>query len=133
MGEIMEQNSDSLKDLQSLFRLREQAYSRITKEVLERIGPTVLSALYEFFEVPYESISWIDLQMVEDVLLIVAVVSYKGSDAIPELVKKLAPMADNMPPTEEITEIQRMMRIGIPADCIFKTKDEVLVSQSPGR
>lgn len=62
--------------------------------------------------------------MIDTVVLITGIVTYKADDEVPPLVEHIAPV--QRPDDRKIAEIQRMMRIGIPIDRIFDTKEQIL-------
>lgn len=113
-----------LELLIELFNQRELLYSRITEKIAQHIGGTTLAALYEFFGVSYEAINWIEFQLIDTVVLITGIVTYKAGDEVPDLVEHIAPI--QRPDDRKIAEIQRMMRIGVPVDRVFDTKEQIL-------
>jgi hypothetical protein len=123
----MNDNETLEKDVSHLLQLfeeREQLYTVGTGRIMERLGPTVIAALYEFFNVSYESINWLHFEVDGGILLIGAVVSYKNTDIVPEIINRLSPLIGES--KGHLTEVQRAMRIGIPLHVVFLSKEEVL-------
>jgi len=123
---IDEELEKEIIQLLQLFEQREQLFTVGTGKIIEKLGPTVLAALYEFFNVSYDAISWLLIDVNDGTLMIGAVVSYKNTDLVPEAINRLSPMTGEVPEEGNLTEVQRLMRIGIPLAMVFQPKEEIV-------
>lgn len=109
----------NIERLIELFEKRERLYQQTTGQICELLGPTALEALIEVFDAPYENVTWLEVQLVEDVLLIVASIAYDEGQKVPPAIQELSPL-----PEDEASI--RLFRIGLPVELIFQPKVEIL-------
>lgn len=109
-----------IKRLVELFEKREQVQQQSTEAILEAIGPTTLEALFELFDVPYESVSWLDAQLVDTVIVLVASIVYGEDQKVPPIIQALSPAPNDGRPSI------RLFRVGIPLELVFQSKDEIV-------
>lgn len=122
----MEENVDFINGVIELFEKREQTYISFTEQIVQQLGATVLAALYDFFEVSYEAITWVEFQLSEESLGIAAIVSYSGDQPAPAIIERLAPIGP-IPADKKVTEIRRVLRIGIPLRVVGGTREDILL------
>lgn len=120
-----EQKIEFINSVIDIFDNREKTYLVYTQQIVQRLQPTVLEALYDFFEVSYEAITWLEFQLDGAFLTIAAVVTYGGDQKTPEIIERLAPIAP-LPPDKKVAEIRRMIRIGLPIEQLGNTKEQIV-------
>ena len=103
-----------------LFEERDKLYQSSTEQICDLIGPTTLEALIDVFNVPPENVTWLEVQLVEDILLLVASIAYDEGQRVPDLILALSPLPDDGQPSI------RLFRVGLPVDLIFQPKTEIL-------
>lgn len=118
----MENNDQlaKLKHLVTLFAKRDQLYQRATEDIVQVVGPTTLKALVTMFNVPFENVTWIELQVVEELLVIVASIVYEEDQQPPAVIQALSPMPDTMEPSI------RLFRVAVPLEVVFQPAEEIL-------
>jgi len=109
-----------LEQLATLFKARDQAYEDGTEAIFIMLGPTVVECLYDMFNVSYEAVKWMDIQVADNILLMVASVTYDKDNKIPSSIEQLSP---EPPPGTELTG--RVFRIGIPLDMVFESRETI--------
>lgn len=117
---MVDDTADKFKQLASLFKHRDQVYEKATSAILDMLGPTVLEALYSMFNAKYEDVQWIEVQVHDGVLLIVASVFYPKDTPPPKNIELLSPATP-----EGSDLVGRVFRIGIPMNIVFTSKEEV--------
>jgi hypothetical protein len=109
-----------IKRLVELFEERDRLYQQSTEKILEAVGPTALEALFTLFDVRYESVTWLEAQLVDNIMLIVASIAYEDDSKVPDIIRALSPVPEEGRPTI------RLFRVGLPIELIFKTKEEIV-------
>lgn len=112
---------EQFERLAELFGERDQSYREHTQKIFEAIGPTIIEALYDLFETPYENVAWLEVQAAEGILLIVASIVYDDETKIPDIIQRLTPK-----PPEGAIMAGRLFRVGIPLDLVFAPKEVIL-------
>lgn len=118
----MEAELTQVGELLRLLEERDQTTDYLTSQILEKIRPSVLDTLCELFGLPNEEIDWLDVQIIEQVLLVVCAINYEESHSTPYL-KKLfssSDMVDNVAPN------MKMIRIGLPLAYVFGEKKPII-------
>ena len=110
--------------LVKLLEERDAAYARHTDVIIDVIGPTVLSALIELFEVPIESISWLEIQVSENILVVTSSVTYNPNENIPRIVSGI--QAEAQEDETSTSHAERLVRVGIPVELIFSPKERII-------
>ena len=107
-------------ELLELFVKRDQGYEAATNHILERLGPTVLAALYDFFDVSFERVEWMGAQMFGSILIIFATVTHKANE--------ISPILEHLAPREEtdIESVERVVKVGIPVSMVAYPKERIL-------
>jgi hypothetical protein len=111
---------EKIKQLVALFEARDQLYQQSTEKIFESIGETTLEALVTLFGVPYENVSWLETQLIDTVIVIVASISYGEDQLVPPVIQALSPAAEHGHPSI------RLFRIGLPLDVVFLPKEEIV-------
>ena len=114
-----EKTLEKIKLLINLFEDRERLHQLSTEKILDYLGPTVLEGLYTLFNAPYENVTWLETQLVEDIVLIVASIEYDHDEDVPDIIQALSPMPVTGQPSI------RLFRVGVPLDMVFTTKEEI--------
>lgn len=109
-----------VKELTGLFDEREGGYKNATKKIFDFVAPTVLAAMYDLFDAPYENVTWLEVQATENILMVVASVVYREQQKVPEIIEQLSPRT-----TEGSVTTARLFRVGVPVDIAFTTKEGV--------
>lgn len=116
----MEQDQlEKIKHLVSLFEERDRLYTQSTEKIFSTVGPTALEALVALFNVPYENVSWLETQLIDNIMLIVASITYGDGQKVPPVIQALSPV-----PEDGQASI-RLFRVGLPLELIFQPKQEI--------
>jgi len=108
---LLGKNNNKMSTIRELFNQREFAYLTLSQDILDEIGPTVLDAVIEMLNLDDEDVSWEDIQLIDDVITLVAFVLYRPGDIATIETKEKVLI------TEETVDIyKRVIRIGIPLD-----------------
>lgn len=117
----MEQDQlEKIKHLVSLFEGRDKLYQKSTEKIFETVGPTALEALVTLFNVPFENVSWLETQLVDNIMLLVASIIYGDDQKVPPVIQALSPMP------EDGRASVRLFRVGLPLELIFRPKEEIV-------
>lgn len=114
---------EELKPIDKLFVLfdeRDRLQDEVNNKIAVLVAPTVLTALYELFEVETWAIKWVSINLEENVLLVVVNVEYTSGPNTSRFLKQMDKAA-NAAPTARV----RTLRVGIPVDMVFNTIDEI--------
>lgn len=119
---LLGKNNNKMSNLRELFNQREFAYLTLSQDILDEIGPTVLDAALEMLNIEDEDVSWEDVQLVDDVITLVAFVLYRPGDiAITEAKEKVLITEENM------DIYKRIIRIGVPLNIAETgTKEDII-------
>lgn len=104
-----------------LVQHREAQYLEQTEEILAAIAPTVLTALYKMFSVPVDAINWYQVEIVDDILMLVATVSYEAGKEPSETIRQLFSQA-----TTDGKVTEHLFRVGIPLNMIFDDPNAII-------
>jgi hypothetical protein len=107
--------------VKKLFADRDTAYVDATQEIVNRIGGTLLEALYELFDVPQEDVRWLDFQSTENLLIVICSISYNPSVLIPEFI---ALTRNNIQQVNGV--IEQTVRVGIPYELVLAEPVEIV-------
>lgn len=121
MAETTNKEPVTIPELMELFSQREQMYTGGTQQIFERLGPTVLAALYDFFNVSYERVEWMDIQVMGGIVVIIATIMYKSNEPSAPIIEHLAPRTP-----EDVESVERIVKIGIPLVLIPRPKEEIM-------
>lgn len=117
----MDEKLKQLESLLAMFDARDAMWSKHNRQIANVISDTVLDALVALFDVPDESIEWIDMQIVDNILLIVCNVTY---DPVHTQSTFLQRVDEHKRPDTPI-QVQRYLRVGVPLAIVFSTKEEI--------
>lgn len=112
---------DETKEVQRLFVERDEAYVNATQDIVNVIGPTVLEALYEVFEVPQDAVRWLDFQSTDNLLIVICSIKYNPSISIPEFIKRTREAIEHVE-----NEVEQPVRIGIPYELVLSDPEEIV-------
>lgn len=116
---------DKLKKLEillSMFDARDTMWSKHNRQIATIIQPTVLEALVSLFDVGTDNIEWVDLQIMDTVMLIVCNVVYDPATTLSQFLNRI----DSVKRPDTPIQVQRFLRIGIPLAIVFSTKEEII-------
>lgn len=117
----MDEKLKQLETLLTMFDARDSMWAKHNKQIAGVIAPTVLAALYELFELDVDSIEWVDLQIMDSIVLIVCNVTYDPVNTQSSFLHRIDEAA--LPDTP--IQVQRYLRIGVPLAIVFSPKDEI--------
>jgi hypothetical protein len=107
--------------LVEMFEDRDEFYKQTTARILDYIGPTALEALINLFDVPVENVTWIEVQLIENIVLIIVSIDYEKDQPVPSAILELSPNI----PTSIGNTVTRLLRIGLPIDQIFDSSETI--------
>jgi len=116
----IEYDEDTLK-LKQLFYDRDDAYTTATQTIVDMIGPTVLEAMYELFQVPVEQVKWLDFQSTDNLLIVVCAIQYNPSKGTPQFIQNVQSNR-----TEHNGLVSQTFRLGVPFEVVLSTSENVL-------
>lgn len=111
---------EKIKHLISLFEARDKLYQQTTEEILELVGPTALDALFTLFDAPMEQVRWLETHLVENIMLLVASITYDDDQEVPPVIQALSPNPEEGGPSI------RLFRVGIPLTMLFQPKEDIV-------
>lgn len=117
----MDEKIKQLETLLNMFDARDSMWAKHNKQIAGVIAPTVLEALYDLFELGTDSIEWVDLQIMETILLIVCNVTYDPVSTESSFLRRI----DEATRPDTPIQVQRYLRIGVPLAIVFSPKDEI--------
>jgi len=110
-----------MEELLELFEEREQAIKYTTFKIFDKIQTPVLETLMELFDVPSENVEWNDIHFISGALLMICTITYNPNDMSPFIEKLFVPS----PEEYQLSEVTKMMRVGVPITHAFKSKEEI--------
>jgi hypothetical protein len=113
---------EQLSEFLLLMEKREETITDLTNEILDRIEPYVLDVLYELFDLPISDVDWVDVQVINKILMVTSAVAYDPHN-IPQFIKKLF-VPDRSDYNEEV--VHKMIQVGIPISYIFGPREKLL-------
>lgn len=108
------------QQLLDTFSKRDETYDQHTEEIVNILGPTVLEAVYQFLELPDETITWSDFQVIDGILMIFATVNLSTVGITPKI-ERLTSSMDS-----DSNSIERIIRIGFPLPIVTQPLDQVI-------
>jgi len=97
-----------MKILKDLFTEREELYVDYTNAVLDVLDQTVLEATYEVLSVDPDTVEWQDVQLIDDIILLIATIIYSPGDVVVLKTGEQVTLDEN-----NYESYQRIIRIGI--------------------
>lgn len=124
----MDQVNDSINQIKKFIELletRTKITTAITQDMIQLLGPTVIEALHEVMQVADENVTWVDVNVIEHMVVLDAVVSMKIDDLSPFMLSITPP--ENLQLAEDDSDVlEQVVKIGIPADLCFTTKQKIV-------
>ena len=117
----MDEKLKQLESLLAMFDARDQMWAKHNRQIGNIIAPTVLEALYELLELDHDSVEWVDLQIMENIMLIICNVTY---DPVTTQSRFLQRVDEAQRPDTPI-QVQRFLRIGVPLAIVFSDKKDI--------
>lgn len=118
----MEQNINEIELLLSVIDMRETLYTEHNRKIAEIITPTVLTALFELFELPSQHVVWDDFLVIDSILVIRVTVTCNTAESISPFLSVLAP---SLSQAKSAVHVQRTMQFGIPLAKVFQDKEQL--------
>lgn len=115
----MEQQLEQIEQLLFIFDEREKLTAACNREIAVALTPTVLSALFDLFNLPTESVVWEDFQIIESVLVLRATLTYDSAHELSPFLNLIVPPRDGVVPIR----IQKTIQFGVPLTKVFDDKD----------
>jgi hypothetical protein len=117
----MEEKLKQIQSLLSMFDARDAMWSKYNKQIAAVISPTVLTALVDLFDLPEENVEWVDMQILDNILLVICNVTY---DPVHTQSAFLQRVDEHKRPSTPI-QVQRYLRVGVPLAIVFSPKEEI--------
>lgn len=117
----MDEKLKQLESLLSMFDARDQMWAKHNRQIGNVIAPTVLEAIYELLELDHDAVEWVDLQIMENIMLIVCNVTYDPATTRSQFLNRVDEA--NRPDTP--IQVQRFLRIGVPLAIVFADKADI--------
>lgn len=106
--------------LRCLFDDRHELYQLATENILKLIEPTVIAALRKILSAKKNAITWMDVELSDNFLLMVGSVNYKRDEAPPEILASTAKII-----TED-GNVDYVFRVGLPVDVVFSNEEYIV-------
>lgn len=108
-----------LSDLLLLVDAREKCMNELTTNILDKLEDNVLAVLHQLLGIPTEDVSWVDVQVLDNVLLLTCTISYDPLMITPFIQKLFI-----YDPEDDMDNVvHKMIRIGVPTAYIFGSID----------
>lgn len=117
----MDEKLKQLESLLSMFDARDQMWAKHNRQIGNVIAPTVLEALYELLELDHDSVEWVDLQIMENIMLIICNVTYDPATTQSQFLHRV----DEAQQPSTPIQVQRFLRIGVPLAIVFSDKKDI--------
>lgn len=117
----MEEKLRQIESLLSMFDARDQMWAKHNRQIAKVITPTVLDSLVELFDLPTEDVEWVDLQLMENILLVICTVTYDPHTTQSTFLQRI----DAVKQPDTPIQVQRFLRVGVPLAIVFAEKPEI--------
>lgn len=117
----MDEKLKQLESLLAMFDARDQMWAKHNRQIGNVIAPTVLEALYELLELDHDSVEWVDLQIMENIMLIICNVTYDPVNTQSRFLQRV----DEAQRPDTPIQVQRFLRIGVPLAIVFSDKKDI--------
>lgn len=117
----MDEKLKQIEGLLAMFDARDSMWSKHNRQIAAVISPTVLEALKELFELPDDNIEWVDLQIMENILLVVCNVTYDPVHTQSRFLQRV----DEITAPDRPIQVQRYLRVGVPLAIVFSPREEI--------
>lgn len=117
----MDDKLRQIEGLLAMFDARDAMWAKHNRQIAGVITATVLDALQELFELPDESIEWVDLQIMENILLVVCNVTYDPATTQSPFLQRV----DEVQQPDRPIQVQRYLRVGVPLAIVFSPKEDI--------
>lgn len=121
MSDTIEYDDETLF-VKRLFEERDAAYIASTQLIVDVVGPTVLEALYEVFNVPVDDVRWLDFHTTPNLFIVICSISFNPRNGVPEFIEDT--IADPIPDVDQILE--QTIRIGIPYEIVMTSSERIV-------
>lgn len=113
---MVSMNDTKISQLMSLFDARESERLVHNKKIIEMLAPTAIKALLRVLEVRHTDLQWVDVRMVDDVVVLVFTVTYTPATTTSALFQALE--TDDTANAD--IEVERVMHMSIPITKAFE-------------
>lgn len=121
----MDNNLKQIQQLLLLFADREKSRNEYNQQIVKVLAPTTLSAVVELLGVPHDDIMWVDIDVVDSILLVVCQVTYDpNTELSPTLRQLVGPQLGETPATN--VRIERIFHFGLPLAVVFSSKEDII-------
>lgn len=117
----MDEKLKQLETLLSMFDGRDQMWAKHNRQIGNIIAPTVFEALYELFDLDRDSVEWVDLQIMENVMLVICNVTYDPATTQSHFLHRV----DEADRPGTPIQVQRFLRIGVPLTLVFSAVQDI--------
>lgn len=117
--------NERLVELGQILEERDTIYDELTEAVFELIDNTVLTALLELFSVPDEQVTWLSVDVIEDLLVVSCFIevskAYPGSEFLRQLFTSVGINLD-----QNESDSENIIKVGVPLMSVFEDKDKII-------
>lgn len=110
---------NDVEALVKVFDEHHQVENQHLRQVAEILTPTILTALFELFNVPSEDVVWESIHLIDSVLLINVDVTYNPSMELSPFLSAVGTAHAG----ENPVQVQKTIQVGIPIHRAFDDKD----------
>lgn len=124
----MEQVNDSIAQIKKFIELletRARLSSALTHDMIQLLEPTVIQALHEVMQVDADNVSWVDVNVIDHMVVLDAIVSVR-IDALSTFMLSITPPENLQMADEDDDVLEQVVKIGIPADLVFTNKQKII-------
>lgn len=121
----MDNNLKQIQQLLILFADREKSRNEYNQQIVKVLASTTLSAVVELIGVPHNDIMWVDIDVVDSILLVVCQVTYDPSAELSPTLRQLVGPEFGEAPASNV-RIERIFHFGLPLAVVFSSKEDII-------
>lgn len=123
--------TSKLETLQFMINRRTDMFIEQTEEIARLLAPTAFEAIYRYLQVPSESLTWTDIEQVEDILVLYGMVDTSMLDAESVVYEALASIDQDPDSTLKLVRVGFPIHIAVePAEEVYKFLKENAIGKA---
>lgn len=105
------------QQLQQLFMLRDETYSKFTFAISQLITATTMMAIYDVLQLPAQNVTIHDVYQIDDMVIVAVTAVYDNVNSMPQAINEMGAYGDG-----EDDDNVRMIKVVLPIDMVFAEK-----------
>lgn len=111
---------NNLEHLRALVKDRDNIRVQYSTAIAALVQPTVLTAMFQMFELESEAVEWSAIDIVDESLVVVVKLTYTTTDTTPQFLKNMDLISN-----ASANARSRTLRVGIPLALVFGSLDQI--------